>query len=153
MGPRALGHRSILASCTGQSMRDHLNRYVKHREIFRPLAPMVRWENQFTIFDLSVPSPHMLMTATVRPEWREKLPAVNHVDNSARVQAVRRDDEPFLHDLLTAMEQATNVPVLLNTSFNLRGEPIVESPADAVATFLRSNLDAMVIGNVLVDRS
>ncbi|MFH1872595.1 MAG: carbamoyltransferase C-terminal domain-containing protein [Pseudomonadota bacterium] len=152
MGPRALGHRSILANSGARSMRDHLNRYVKHREDFRPLAPIVRWEDQFDIFDLAAPSPHMLMTASVRPEWREKLAAVTHVDNSARVQAVRQSDEPFLHSLLTAEDRATGVPVLLNTSFNLRGEPIVETPADALATFHRSNLDSVVIENVLIDR-
>ena len=153
MGPRALGHRSILASPQNAIMHDHVNRYVKHRENFRPLAPMVRWEDQFSIFNLAVPSPHMLLTATVRPEWQGKIPAVTHVDGSARIQAVRHEDEPFLHRLLTVMGDVTGVPVVLNTSFNGRGEPIVESPADAIATFLRSNIDAIVVENMLIDRN
>lgn len=152
MGPRALGHRSILASCANRSMREHLNRYVKHREDFRPFAPIVRWEDQFTMFDLATPSPHMLMAASVRPEWRERIAAVVHADNTARVQAVRQEDEPFLYDLLTAMGQATGVPVLLNTSFNLRGEPIIETPADALSTFYRSNLDSVVLEKIILDR-
>lgn len=152
MGPRALGHRSILASPATAAMRDHVNRYVKHREDFRPLAPMVRWEDQFAIFDLAVPSPHMLLTAQVRAEWRDRIPAVTHIDGSARVQAVRQEDEPFLHRLLTVLNDITGVPVLLNTSLNGRGEPIVETPTDALAMFLRSNLDAIMIENVLIER-
>lgn len=152
MGPRALGHRSILANPGSAAMRDHVNRYVKHREDFRPLAPMVRWEDQFTIFDLAAPSPHMLLTAQVRAEWRDRIPAVTHIDGSARVQAVRQEDEKFLHRLLTVLDEITGVPVLLNTSLNGRGEPIVETPTDALAMFLRSNLDAIVIENYLIER-
>ncbi|MBR9973888.1 carbamoyltransferase C-terminal domain-containing protein [Magnetospirillum sulfuroxidans] len=152
MGPRALGHRSILASPTDPRMHAHMNRYVKHREDFRPLAPMVRWEDQFSIFELAAPSPHMLLTAQVRSEWKERIPAVTHIDGSARVQAVRQEDEPFLHRLLTIMGMQTGVPVLMNTSLNNRGEPIVETPAEALAMLHRSALDAVVVENILVDR-
>ncbi|MDR3045033.1 MAG: hypothetical protein LBU75_12360 [Desulfovibrio sp.] len=152
MGPRALGHRSILANPTDRRMHAHVNRYVKHREDFRPLAPIVRWEDQFSIFELAVPSPHMLFTAQVRPEWKEKIPAVTHVDGSARVQAVRQEDDSFLHRLLTVMGAQTGVPVLLNTSLNGRGEPIVEAPAEALAMLHRSNLDTVVVENILMDR-
>ncbi|MCF8177702.1 MAG: hypothetical protein K9J74_04280 [Sulfuritalea sp.] len=152
MGPRALGHRSILANPGDAHMHVHVNQYVKYREDFRPLAPMVRWEDQFSIFDLAAPSPHMLLTANVRPEWQGKIPAITHVDGSARVQAVRQEDEPFLHRLLTVMGEKTGVPVLMNTSLNGRGEPIVETPAEALSILHRSNLDTVVVENVLVDR-
>lgn len=153
MGPRALGHRSILANPCDVKMHSHVNRYIKHREDFRPLAPMVRWEDQFAIFDLAAPSPHMLLTADVREEWKELIPAVTHIDGSARVQAVRQEDEPFLHRLLTVMGEETGVPILMNTSLNSRGEPIVETPADALSMLHRSNLDTVVVENILVDRN
>lgn len=152
MGPRALGHRSILANPGDAHMHIHVNRYIKNREDFRPLAPMVRWEDQFSIFDLAAPSPHMLLTANVRQEWKGKIPAVTHVDGSARVQAIRQEDEPFLHRLLTVMGEETGIPVLMNTSLNGRGEPIAETPAEALSMLHRSNLDTVVVENVLVDR-
>lgn len=149
-GPRALGHRSILAAPHVATMRDHLNRYVKHREPFRPFAPMVLWERQNDYFDLQAPSPFMLLSTRVREPFSEQLPAITHADGSARVQAVSFESDPFLHGLLQAMERRTGHPVLLNTSFNVAGEPIVETPRDAVSTFQRSNLDFLVLENALV---
>lgn len=149
-GPRALGHRSILAAPHMATMRDHLNRYVKHREPFRPFAPMVTWERQYDYFALRTPSPFMLLSTHVREQYRASLPAITHTDGSARVQAVARESEPFLHHLLGAVERRIGHPVLLNTSFNTAGEPIVETPRDAISAFLRSNLDFLVLENALV---
>ncbi|HTD04019.1 MAG TPA: carbamoyltransferase C-terminal domain-containing protein [Undibacterium sp.] len=150
MGPRALGHRSILAAPTLPGVRDHLNHYVKRREGFRPFAPMVTAEAQFRYFDLRAPSRFMLFTAAVKAPYREMLPGVSHVDGSARVQAVAASDDPFLHALLSKMEECNGHPILLNTSFNVAGEPIVETPRDAISSFLRSNLDFVVLENYLV---
>ena len=144
-GPRALGHRSILTDPRRPGMTECLNR-IKGRELFRPFAPMVTWEEQFDYFELAAPSPHMLFATMVKPEFRSSLAAITHVDGSARVQAVHQDKEPFLHRLLLASKQLTGFPILLNTSFNLAGDPIVESPHDAIATFLASGLDRLVLG-------
>jgi carbamoyltransferase len=150
IGPRALGHRSILADPRSPTMKDHLNAHVKFREAFRPYAPMVLAEHANDIFDLPQPSPFMLFACEVRPKYRPCLPAVTHVDGTARVQTVD-GQEPFLRALLTAFYQRTGLPVLLNTSFNLAGEPIVETPEDAIRAFLSSGLDVLVLeGAVLV---
>lgn len=146
IGPRALGHRSILANPGDAGMKDHLNRRVKHREPFRPFAPMVPEEEAARFFEMpAAKSPYMLLIMNVRPEWRERLPAITHVDGTARVQTVDRAREPRLWELLRAVERQTGVPVLLNTSFNGPGEPIVCSPAEAIATFQRHGLDALVL--------
>src|SRR5262249_8374337 len=149
-GPRALGARSILADPRDPGMRDRINALVKKREAFRPFAPAVAAERCAEFFDLEGPSPFMLDTAQVlRPE---ALPAITHVDGSARLQTVDAAVDPRFHALLTAFGELTGYPILLNTSFNVRGEPIVCTPADALASFARCRLDALVIGDVLVLR-
>lgn len=146
IGPRALCHRSILADATNPQMKDILNQRVKHRENFRPFAPIVTYENQFEIFDLKVDSPYMLMAATVKEAYRALLPSVTHIDYTARIQSVKKENEPFIHSLLKKFEEIKGVPVILNTSFNVAGEPIVETPEDVIQTFLKTNIDVIIIG-------
>lgn len=150
IGPRALGNRSLLALPRTARMRDHINLNVKERESFRPLAPVVRLEDATTYFDGVDESPYMLLVATVRDGVREQLGAVTHVDGTARVQTVRAEDNPFLHRLLGLVGELTGVPVLLNTSLNLRGEPIVETPADAINLFVQRPIDVLVLEDRLV---
>lgn len=151
-GPRALGHRSILADPRHRGMRDCLNR-IKGRESFRPVAPIVALEDVGRFFALERESPYMSMAFPVAESQREALAAATHEDGSARVQTVSASQEPFLYGLLRAFERRTGVPVLLNTSLNLAGEPIVESPHDAISTFLASPIDVLVLDNFYVDRS
>lgn len=146
-GPRALGNRSILADPRDASMQKRLNEQVKHRDGFRPYAPVVIEHRAGEFFDIDEPSPLMLRVVRVKGN---RLPATTHVDGSARVQTVRADQNPLLHDLLLAFEAQAGVPVLLNTSFNTAGEPIVESPADALVSFKRCGLDALVLGDHFV---
>ncbi len=150
-GPRALGHRSILAAPHAAAMRDRLNRDIKYREEFRPFAPVVATEHASRFFDLPPGGARLgrFMSGVfpVRPEWRERLAAVTHVDGTARVQVLDRDMEPRLHALLEAYGRRSGVPVLLNTSFNLAGEPIVNSVAEGYSTFRRSGMDLLVAGN------
>jgi carbamoyltransferase len=150
IGPRALGNRSLLALPSGRRTRDHINIDIKERESFRPLAPVVPLDDLDTYFVGIEESPYMLFVATVREEHRERLAAVTHIDGTARVQSVRSEDNPFLYRLLKRVGDRTGVPVLLNTSLNLRGEPIVERPADALALFLQRPIDALVLGDRLV---
>jgi carbamoyltransferase len=150
IGPRALGNRSLLALPRPASVRDHINLNLKQRESFRPLAPVVPLEHVDTYFEGVAESPYMLLVATVRPQARDLLAAVTHVDGSARLQTVRSEDNPFLHRLLELVGEATGVPVLLNTSLNFPGTPIVESPTDALEVFLNRPIDALVLGNRLV---
>jgi carbamoyltransferase len=152
IGPRALCHRSILANPTNPEMKDILNKRVKHREAFRPFAPTVIAEEQFIYFDLKYESDYMLMATLVKDEYRGQLPAVTHVDNTARVQAVSKNSEPFVHEMLLAVKRHIGFPIVLNTSFNVDGEPIVESPLDAVQTFLKTEIDTLVIGNFIIDK-
>lgn len=149
LGPRALGHRSILADPRSPSMKDHLNAHVKFREAFRPYAPMVLAEHATEIFDLAQPSPFMLFACDVRPEYRKLLPAITHVDGTSRVQTID-GEEPFLRALLMAFHRRTGFGVLLNTSFNLAGEPIVETPEDAIRAFLSSGLDVLVLEGAMI---
>lgn len=151
-GPRALCHRSILANPTWAGMKDFLNQKVKHREYFRPFAPVVIEEKAFEIFDLKQVSPFMLLACKVNDIFAEKIPAVTHVDQTARVQTVNKTQEPFIYNLLLQFEKLSGVPVLLNTSFNDNGEPIVESPADAIQTFLNTNIDVLVLENYIVQK-
>jgi carbamoyltransferase len=151
-GPRALGHRSILADPRDASMRDHVNARVKKRQGFRPFAPAVPVEHAEEFFEGTAESPFMLLAKRVKPAAKGRIPAVVHVDGTARVQTVRREDDPLFHALLLAFGARTGVPVLLNTSFNLRGEPIVESPGDAVECFLRSRLDALVLHDRVLEK-
>jgi carbamoyltransferase len=126
-------------------MKDILNARIKRREWFRPFAPAVLVEQQDEIFDHHHPSPFMLHVYKIRPEWRERLSAVNHQDNTGRLQSVARDESPLYYDLIAAFGRRTGIPVLLNTSFN-ENEPIVNTPAEAIDCFLRTRMDALVIG-------
>jgi carbamoyltransferase len=149
IGPRALCHRSILADPRRSEMKDHLNR-LKRRELFRPFAPVVTKDAQFRFFDLKQDSPFMLLAAAVRPEYRQSLPAITHVDGSSRVQAISRKQDSFVYDLLKIFESETGFPILLNTSFNLDSEPIVEGPHDAITTYLNSDIDILVLENYYI---
>jgi carbamoyltransferase len=151
-GPRALGHRSILADPRTKAMFERVNLRVKRREPFRPLAPVVRLEDLPRFVERPVPSPWMLLTFPVREEMRARVPAVVHADGSARVQTVTAAQEPSLHRLLGLFGERAGVPCLMNTSFNARGEPVVATAADAVAAFRAMDLDALVLGPFLVTR-
>jgi carbamoyltransferase len=153
LGPRALGNRSILADPRHPAMRDYINTEVKHRELYRPFAPVVPEERVSEFFAIDRPSPFMLLVADVKPEKRDLLPAITHVDGTARVQTVNRVQNALYYDLVTRFGERTGIPVLLNTSFNDKGEPIVETPADALHSFGNMHLDALVIGdNILVKK-
>lgn len=145
LGPRALGHRSILADPRRAEMRDWINARVKEREWFRPLAPAVLLEEASRYFDIRRPSPFMQFAAPVRSAGARLLPAVTHVDDTARLQTVGERDDPFLRALLLEFGRRTGVGVLLNTSFNRREEPIVETPAQAVETFRRTPIHVLVM--------
>jgi len=149
-GPRALGNRSILADPRKPEMKDKLNSRVKHRQAFRPFAPVVLAEKADEIFEGEAESPFMLLTKRVRPAWRDKIPAIVHVDGTARVQTVRREHNERLYHLLEAFDAVTGVPVLLNTSFNVKGEPIVETPEDAINCFLSTGMDYLVLHDMLI---
>ncbi|MFI6823491.1 carbamoyltransferase [Micromonospora sp. NPDC050187] len=150
IGPRALGNRSILADPRDPDMKDRINAKVKHREPFRPFAPVVLAERQGEFFESTVPAHYMLLVPKVRPEMRTVIPAVTHVDGSARLQTVTAELNPRLHELIGAFARLTDVPVLLNTSFNDNEEPIVETPHDAVRCFLSTEMDLLVLGDTLV---
>jgi carbamoyltransferase len=151
-GPRALGHRSLLAN---PSHSDNLRRLndVKGREQFRPVAPMVLLERAAEIFDGPIPSPFMLFTHRVREGWAEKIPAVVHVDGSARVQTVDRREEPLLARMLDHLDRLTGVPVVVNTSLNTAGRPMVDDPRDALECFGSAPVDALAIGPFLLKRA
>lgn len=155
-GPRALGHRSILADPRDPAMKDTLNRTVKFREPFRPFAPMVLEEAADDWFDIPPAArgmlPYMVCTVKVRPEKAEQLGAVRHVDNTARAQLVSPELQPLMARVLEQFGRRTGVPVLVNTSFNLKGDPMVSSPVDAVATFLRSEMHVLYMGRLRVER-
>lgn len=153
IGPRALCHRSIIANPQNPYMKDILNLRVKHREEFRPFAPTVTEEDQFEYFDLKVSSEYMLLAPPVKEKYRAKLPSVTHVDNTARVQAISKEKDPFIHKLLLEIKKLIGVSVVLNTSFNVDGEPIVETPRDAINTFLKTNIDVLVIGNYFITKT
>ena len=149
-GPRALGSRSILADPRDPEMTAKVNNAVKFREWWRPFAPSMLSETAGEYIESATDSPFMILTAQVRPEKRKVIPAVTHVDGSARPQTVERDVNPLYWRLIHEFGQRTGVPVVMNTSFNLRGEPIVSSPTDAIRTFYSSGMDALVIGNFVV---
>jgi carbamoyltransferase len=151
-GPRALGNRSLIADPRKAEMKDILNSRVKHRQAFRPFAPIVLAERMKEIFEGEEDSPFMLIAKPVRPEWRDKIPAIVHVDGSARVQTVREATNPKLYRLLKEFEALTGVPVLVNTSFNVKGEPIVETPDDAVSCFLTTGIDNLVLHDTVVSK-
>ncbi|MEA2891641.1 MAG: carbamoyltransferase, partial [Bradyrhizobium sp.] len=152
-GPRALGNRSLLADPRKAEMKDILNSRVKHRQPFRPFAPIVLVERAKEIFEGEEDSPFMLIAKPVRPEWRDRIPAIVHVDGTARVQTVSQDTNPMLYRLLKEFEALTGVPVLINTSFNVKGEPIVETPQDAVVCFLTTGIDNLVLHDMLISKN
>ena len=168
-GPRALGNRSILADARLPTMQKTLNLKVKHRESFRPFAPSVLREDVSDWFDLACDSPYMLLVADVTSERRKRvaetlfgidrlnaphsdIPAVTHVDYSARIQTVHRETNPRYHALLKAFKATTDCPVIVNTSFNVRGEPIVCTPADAFRCFMGTDIDCLAIGNCFLQK-
>ncbi|MEI6192718.1 MAG: carbamoyltransferase [Verrucomicrobiota bacterium] len=168
-GPRALGNRSILGDARSTKMQSVMNLKVKFRESFRPFAPIVRRERVADYFELAVESPYMLLVAPVKKELcrevstemkgldrlkgiRSTLPAITHVDYSARIQTVDRAGNPLLHDLLLRFEQATGCGVLVNTSFNVRGEPIVCTPDDAYRCFMNTEMDYLIMGSFVIER-
>ena len=169
-GPRALGNRSILGDARSPKMQSVMNLKVKFRESFRPFAPIVRRERLGDYFDLDADSPYMLLVAPVKTELRKPLPdgltgldllkaerstlpAITHVDYSARIQTVSRTGNPLLYDLLFRFEQATGCGVLVNTSFNVRGEPIVCTPDDAYRCFMNTEMDYLILGSMVIERT
>ncbi len=171
-GPRALGARSILADPRSRDMQSTLNLKIKFRESFRPFAPSVLREHVSEYFDLDGESPYMLLVADVKESRltglseddrnaagfdklrvaRSEIPAVTHVDNSARIQTVSREDNPLFHELISSFYARTGCPVLINTSFNVRGEPIVCTPREAYRCFMRTHMDYLVLGSFLLDK-
>jgi carbamoyltransferase len=172
-GPRALGARSILGDPRSPSMQKVLNLKVKYRESFRPFAPSVLREHVADWFEFDGDSPYMLLVADVSQTrlvpvpaeaetlWgieklnvpRSTVPAITHVDNSARIQTVRRETNPLYYDIIEAFHRHTGCPVIINTSFNVRGEPIVCSPEDAYRCFMRSDMDVLVLENFLLAKA
>jgi carbamoyltransferase len=153
-GPRALGHRSILADPTYQRMKDVVNARVKFREAFRPFAPVVPLNSANKVFHLSKPSPYMLLVAPVRDEYKEKLPAITHEDGTGRIQTCTYEKNPFLHTICEKAEEIRGcAPVLMNTSFNVAGQPIVETPEEAIDTFLRTDIDYLAIEGFWIRKS
>ncbi len=171
-GPRALGGRSIIGDPRSAKMQSVMNLKIKYRESFRPFAPSVLWERASDYFELNAPSPYMLIVAPVRPELRldtdgeqeklfgieklkvqrSELPAITHVDYSARVQTVHKETNPRYYNLLKAFEEITDCGALVNTSFNVRGEPVVCTPGDAYRCFMRTEMDCLVIENFLLQK-
>ncbi len=172
-GPRALGHRSLLGDPRDPEMQNRMNLAIKFRESFRPFAPAVLEGRQSGYFEMTAESPYMLLVAPVRPDRRARrapgddkrqgferlksarseIPAVTHVDHSARVQTVSAERSPRLHAILTAFERRTGCPLLVNTSFNIRGEPIVHSPGDAYRCFMFTDMDVLVVGDCLMRKA
>jgi carbamoyltransferase len=151
-GPRALGHRSIVADPRSASIKDVLNARIKHREPFRPFAPSILAERTGEWYEQDYPSPFMVLVYKTASDKRDLVPAVNHVDDTGRVQSVEARIEPRYHRLISEFERRTGVPILLNTSFN-ENEPIVMTPADAVETFLKTKMDVLALGNWVVRRN
>ncbi|HUZ82387.1 MAG TPA: carbamoyltransferase C-terminal domain-containing protein, partial [Gaiellaceae bacterium] len=151
-GPRALGHRSIVADPRRADMKDVLNARIKHREPFRPFAPSILADATGAWFDQDYTSPFMVLVYKTKPDKREKIPAVNHIDDTGRVQTVERAVDPRYYRLIEEFGGLTDVPVLLNTSFN-ENEPIVMTPTEAVDTFLKTHMDMLVLGNYVVSRN
>ncbi len=145
-GPRALGNRSILANPTTVETNRRVNRDIKKRELWRPLAPSVLAEHYNEVFDASLRSDFMIMAFQAREAWKEKVPAVVHVDGSARPQSVSRKASPTYHAAISAFYRETGIPLVLNTSFNLNDEPMVNTPDQAIATFARSGMDTLIVG-------
>jgi carbamoyltransferase len=150
-GPRALGNRSILADPRDGKMKDILNEKIKHREPFRPFAPSILEEYVSEYFDIDVTSPYMLLVAPVKKP--EKIPAVTHVDGTGRLQTVSKEANPLYYDLINKFYKITEVPVIVNTSMNVMGEPIVTSPEEAFKMWARTDMDNLVMGNYLISEN
>ena len=151
-GPRALGNRSILCKPYPAEMKDYLNNQVKFRESFRPFAPAILSEYQKDFFEINQDSFHMLIASKVKEDKKGTIPAVVHVDRSARVQTVNENSNKKFYNLLKEFNNLTNIPVLLNTSFNVKGQPIVNNPRDAIETFKKTKIDVLSIGNFLLKK-
>lgn len=152
IGPRALGHRSIIADPRPDWMRDHINVQVKHREWFRPFAPSILEEEANDYFELNCKSPFMLLVGKVKSDKQLLIPAVTHVDGTARIQTVSKKVNGRYYKLIEEFERQTGIPLVLNTSFNNAGEPIVETPEDAIKAFLAMNIDILVLDNFIVTK-
>ena len=172
-GPRALGARSIFADPRHIEMQESLNLKIKFRESFRPFAPIIMEERIAEYFDIECPSPYMLLVASIVDRLREgesdlvgeddllnrlkkkrsNIPAVTHVDYSARIQSVTYEHHPKIHVILSEFENRTGCPVLVNTSFNVRGEPIVCTPSDAYQCFMRTGIDVLVLENYVLEKN
>jgi carbamoyltransferase len=150
-GPRALGNRSILADPRDAKMKDILNEKIKHRESFRPFAPSILEEYVSEYFDIDITSPYMLLVAPVKKP--EKIPAVTHVDGTGRLQTVSKQSNPLYYDLINEFYKITNIPVIINTSMNVMGEPIVNTPEQAYNMIKKTDMDYIVMGNHLVSKS
>ena len=151
VGPRALCNRSILANPTKKENLDRVNK-IKNREFWRPLAPVIAEDNLHDIVDIKHASPFMLIASTVKEDWRKKIPAVTHVDNTCRPQSLNETQNFTIYNCLKSFEKMSGCPVFMNTSFNLRGEPMVNSPEDALKTFLKCDLDYLIIENFLITK-
>ncbi len=152
MGPRALGNRSILANPCTAEMKDIINKRVKFREGFRPFAPSILEEKTGEYFESDYPSPYMILVYDVLPDKKEIIPAVTHVDGTGRVQSVSKQHNPRYYRLIQEFEKITGVPVVLNTSFNIRGKPIVHTPEDAIECFMTTGMDALFIGDYVLTK-
>jgi carbamoyltransferase len=153
VGPRALGARSILADPRRAEMADIVNARVKRREWFRPFAPSILEERGADFFERYRPSPFMLHVLEIKEPMRSVIPACSHVDGTGRLQSVSRETNPDFYAVIQRFDELTGVPVVLNTSFNLRGEPMVHRPGEAVADYLRSEMDSLVLGSFVTDKS
>ena len=151
-GPRALGNRSILMDARGKDTKDILNNRVKHRESWRPFAASVLFENMTEWFEINEPSPFMLLAALVKKEKRDLIPSVVHVDGTCRIQSVTAESNARYYKLLIEFKKLAGVPLFLNTSFNLGGEPIIESPSDALSTFTRTEMDYLILEDYIVEK-
>ena len=152
LGPRALGHRSILCDPRRKNMKDILNLKVKKRENFRPFAASVLEEKSSEYFDLDIPSPFMLLVTKVKNNKIKKIPSVVHIDGTCRIQTVNPKNNGVYYDLINNFYKITGVPLILNTSFNLAGEPIIETPTDAMKCFLKTKMDYLIINNILIKK-
>ncbi len=150
-GPRSLGSRSILADARNPKNQSIVNLKIKFRESFRPFAPTILEEKTSDYFAFDRPSPFMLFVANVRSDKRT-IPAVTHVDGSARLQTISRDQHALFYDLISEFDRQTGCPVLINTSFNVRGEPIVCTPDDALRCFMRTEMDCLVMGSFMLEK-
>lgn len=150
-GPRALGNRSILANPTITTMKDTINAKIKRRESFRPFAPSVLKDHVATYFEQTVDSPFMMHVVKIRTEWRERLPAVTHVDGTGRLQTVDRESNKLYYDLIDAFRRKTGVGIVLNTSFN-ENEPVVDTPEQALDCFQRTDMDALCLGRYVLTK-